>query len=139
MKTLKERIAEFLEEQFGIDKEEFLRLDLEFEERGKHRVYVFRKGCPNISLYHYGIYFGTLDGRGIRLSIEGSFIVGKLAKKNVLEVDDETARRWMRGEDIECSMKGYVILKWKNFFLGCGKSNGRILRNFVPKNRRIVD
>jgi NOL1/NOP2/fmu family ribosome biogenesis protein len=134
---LKNIIANFLEEQFGIDKADFLKLDLEFEERGKRRVYAFKSCDLEVPTYHYGIYFGTLDERGFRLSIEGCFLVGKLAKKNILEVDDKTAERWMKGEDIECNLKGYVIVKWKDFFLGCGKSNGKILRNFVPKNRRI--
>ncbi len=134
---LKEKIAEFLEKQFDIDKSEFLNLNLEFEERGKRRVYAFKKCQLEVPTYHYGIYFGTLEKNGIRLSIEGSFIVGKLAKKNVIELDDENAKRWMGGQDLELPVKGYVILKWKNFFLGCGKGNGKIVKNYVPKERRI--
>jgi len=134
---LKEKITEFLEKQFGVDKSDFLNLNLEFEERGKHRVYAFKKCQIEVPEYHYGLYFGTLEKNGIRLSIEGSFIVGKLAKKNVIELDDEDARRWMRGEDLKLPVKGYVILKWKNFFLGCGKGNGKIVKNYVPKERRI--
>ncbi len=133
---LKEKIAEMLERQFGIDISEFLKLDLEFEERGKRRVYAFKRCQIEVPDYHYGIYFGTLEKNGIRLSIEGSYIVGKLAKRNVIELDDERARRWMKGEDIEDKAKGYVILKWKNFFLGCGKGNGKVIRNYVPKERR---
>ena len=134
---LKEKIAEFLERQFGVDKSEFLKLDLDFEERGKGRVYAFRKCQVEVPEYHYGLYFGSLEKNGIRLSIEGSFIVGKLAKKNVIELDNEKARRWMSGEDLELPIKGYVILKWKNFFLGCGKGNGKVIKNYVPKERRI--
>lgn len=132
---LKETIASLLEKQFGIPKETIF--DLEFEERGKRRVYVFKNCGIDVPTYHYGIYFGTLEDKGLRLSIEGCFLVGKFAKRNVLDVDDETALKWMRGEDIPCNLKGYVIVRWKGFFLGCGKSNGRTLRNFVPKNRRV--
>ncbi len=133
---LKEIIADFLKKQFEIPKSAILNLN--FEERGKRRVYAFKKCNLDVPTHHYGIYFGTLDDRGFRLSIEGCFLVGKYAKKNVYEVDDEKAKIWMSGGDIECNLKGYVIVKWRKFYLGCGKSNGKILRNFVPKNRKIT-
>ena len=134
---LKDIIASFLEKQFGISKEVLFNLNFEFEERGKKRVYVFKPCEIDVPTYHKGIYFGTLEKNGFRLSIEGCFLVGKFAKRNVMDLDDENAFRWMRGEDIPCNLKGYVIVRWKGFFLGCGKANGRILRNFVPKNRRV--
>ncbi len=134
---LKEKIANFLERQFGIRREEFFSLNLEFEERGKRRVYAFKPCNLEVPTYHHGIYFGTLDENGFRLSIEGCFLVGKFARRNVYEVDDGKAKLWMSGKDIECNLRGYVIVKWRKFYLGCGKANGRILRNFVPKNRRI--
>jgi len=134
---LKEFIADYLERQFGVSREEFLSLDLEFEERGKRRVYAFKR-CPlEVPTYHYGLYFGTLEENGIRLSIEGSFIVGRMARKSVIELDDGEAMAWMSGQDLELPVRGYVILKWRDFFLGCGKGNGRIVRNYVPKERRI--
>ena len=136
--SLKELIADLLEKQFGVDKSKFFELNLEFEERGKRRVYAFKGKCGiNIPEYHYGIYFGTLEKTGIRLSIEGCYIIGKLATKNVLELEDEKARKWMAGEDIEYPISGYVILKWRKFYLGCGKGNGKVIRNYVPKERRI--
>ncbi len=138
MEDLKELIARFLERQFGIRKDEFLSLNLEFERRGKNRVYAF-KLCPiSVPIHHHGLYFGTLEKEGFRLSIEGCFLVGRFARKNVFEVNDEEARIWMCGNDLECKLRGYVIVKWRNFFLGCGKANGKILRNFVPKNRRLA-
>ncbi len=136
---LKELIAGFLEKQFGVDRSEFVKLGLDFVERGKRRVYAFKE-CPlNVPTYHYGLYFGTLEENGIRLSIEGSFIVGRLAKRNVIELDDENAKMWMSGRDLELPIRGYVILKWRNFFLGCGKGNGKIVKNYVPKERRISE
>ncbi len=134
---LKERIAEMLERQFGVDRDEFLKMDFEFEERGKRRVYMFKRCDVDVPKYHDGLYFGTLEDNGIRLSIEGCYVVGRLAKRNVIEVDDEMARRWMMGKDLEIPVRGYVILKWGKFFLGCGKGNGRYVKNYVPKERRI--
>lgn len=124
-------VNELLEEQFGTQ------IDLEFKEMGKRRVYAFKKCRLNIKTYHYGLYFGKLDKDGIRLTIEGSYLIGPSAKKGVFEVEGDKAIKWMSGEDIKGESRGYVIIKWGNYFLGCGKGNGREIRNFIPKRRRI--
>ncbi|MEM0353055.1 MAG: hypothetical protein QXM15_01000 [Archaeoglobaceae archaeon] len=28
-------------------------------------------------------------------------------------------------------------MKWRDYFLGCGKGNGKKILNFVPKDRRL--
>jgi len=123
-----------LKEQFGVDVE-----GVRFYVGGKGRVYAYKECEFDEIAKHKGIYFGTLERDGLRLSIEGSFIVGKLARKNVIELDDESAVRWLAGEDVEVSVRGYWILKWRgrDYFLGCGRGNGAVLRNFVPKDRRL--
>lgn len=89
-----------------------------------------------------GLYFGQLRNNELRLSIEGSQIVGKTATKNVAELDDSEFKLWLRGEDIEKqldSCSGYVLIKHNKDFIGCGKyKEGKVL-NFVPKARRIVN
>ncbi|MET1125017.1 MAG: hypothetical protein ABWW66_07155 [Archaeoglobaceae archaeon] len=126
-----EKIRELLRKQFGAD------VDLKFYVGGKGRVYAY-KDCEFEG--RKGIYFGTLEKNGVRLSIEGSFIVGRIAEKNVVEVDDATALKWLRGEDLSVDegMRGYYILKWGEYFLGCGKAANGVLRNYVPKERRLT-
>lgn len=128
---LESDVNELLEEQFGTQ------IDLEFKKMGKNRIYAFKRCGLNIKTYHYGLYFGKMDKDGIRLTIEGSYLIGPSAKKGVLEVEEDKAIKWMRGEDIEGNVRGYVIIKWGNYFLGCGKGNGKEIRNFIPKRRRI--
>ena len=86
------------------------------------------------------MYFCEHDKTGIRLSIEGSRIVGPKAAKNIVELDEEQVRNWFKGGDLELECKdcsGFVILKHKNDFLGTGKyKEGKIL-NYVSKTRRI--
>lgn len=137
MRAKTERLGEvekLLKEQFGIEK-----LPFRLEERGKGRFYAFT--CDFEGSHHRGIYFGTLERGGFRLSIDGAALAGRLATKNVVEVDDREAERWMRGEDIQAEgageVRGYVLLKWRNFFIGCGRGDGKKIRNFVAKNRRI--
>lgn len=59
-------------------------------------------------------------------------------KKNLIEVSYEDAIKWLKGEDLDIPYKGYVVLKWRNYFLGCGKGDGKKIRNYVPKERRII-
>ncbi len=124
-----------LRDQFGVEISE---LGLRFYLGGKNRVYAYRECSIDVTAKREGIYFGTIEGDGLRLSIEGSFIVGRVAKKGVLEVDDDKALRWLRGESIEASVEGYWILKWGEYYIGCGKGDGRRLHNYVPKDRRIT-
>lgn len=128
---MKAKVLECLKKQFGIEK-----INFEIEVKGKGRVYAF-KSCEFEIEGHRGIYIGTLEKDGFRPSIDGSFLIGPLAKKNVVEVGDEDAMRWMSGSNIPSHVTGYVILKWRDFFIGCGRGNGRTIRNFVPKDRRI--
>ncbi len=134
-------ILEIIEKQWGAR----LKLDYGFLKNNKGRVFVVSKDIAKIDtsklrLNSAGLYFCEIDNKGIRLSIEGSQMIGQKAEKNIVELDEEETRKWFKGEDIEkecenCS--GFVILRNKNDFLGTGKySNGRIL-NYVGKSRRL--
>ncbi len=86
----------------------------------------------NLRIERFGLYFATLESKmnstnKIRLSIEGSQIVGKTAKKNILTLNEEQVKRWLLGEDIKIGegqmnrcTTGFVILKFKDDFFGCG-------------------
>ena len=75
----------------------------------------------------------------LRLSIEGSQLIGKAAKKNVVEISDCQVKKWLFGNDIEIgtACEGFVIVRNKNDFLGTGKIKDGVLLNFIPKTRRI--
>lgn len=161
---IKEKVAGYLKEQFDYSPQKTLL----FKEMGKRKIYAFKmcslgneaviedgvykftKIAPNdrienrtlpktFKIQHYGTYFARIERDGLRLSIEGSYIVGPNAGKGVIEINKKTASLWMKGEDIplEIDITGYVILKNGNYYLGCGRSNGKFIRNFIPKGRRI--
>ncbi|MBI2649850.1 hypothetical protein HYX04_00890, partial [Candidatus Woesearchaeota archaeon] len=139
-KEIKE-IYKLIEKQWGAK----LKLDYGFLKNNKNRIFVVNKDISKIDfsklrLNSVGMYFCEIDSKGIRLSIEGSQIVGQKAAKNVVELDEEETKRWFKGEDLEKECKdcsGFVILKHKNDFLGNGKyANSKIL-NYVGKTRRI--
>jgi len=109
----------------------------------KNKIFIITKDISKIDLNELrinslGMYFGVLYENTIRLSIEGSEIVGKTAKKNFLELNDRDADLWMSGQDfeIDSNLSGFIIIKHNNYFLGCGKMVSGKLYNYVPKERR---
>jgi len=139
-KEIKE-IFEKIEEQWDAK----IKLDYGFLLNTKNRVFIISREISKIDmsklrLNSVGIYFCELDKRGLRLSIEGSQLVGPHAKKNVVELDDAETMKWFKGEDLQKECKdceGFVLMKHDRDFMGTGKyANGKIL-NFVGKTRRI--
>ncbi|MDP3764947.1 MAG: hypothetical protein Q8R04_00390 [Nanoarchaeota archaeon] len=135
------KIFELIEEQWGAK----LNLNYGFLKNPKNRVFIVSKDISKIDisklrLNSVGMYFCEVDNLDIRLSIEGSQIVGSKAAKNIVELDEEETKRWFKGEDLEkecINCSGFIILKHKKDFIGNGKYvNGRIL-NYVGKSRRV--
>ena len=109
----------------------------------KDKIYIITRNVCGLDLSRLrinsvGLYFGKLKNNELRLSIEGSQLVGETAKKNILELDNKQSELWMQGQDVEIdtSFRGYVIIKHNKDFLGCGKISDK-LHNYVPKERRI--
>ena len=119
-------------------------LDYAFLINEKNKVFVVKKEVGQISLDSLrintvGVYICEDYGDEVRLSIEGSQIVGPYATKNVLPLDKEKARQWLKGYDVEFlgEASGYVIIKSGNDYMGSAKHKNGTLLNHVPKERRI--
>ena len=139
-KEIKE-IYKLIENQWGAK----IKLDYGFLKNNKNRIFIIGKDISKIDisklrLNSVGMYFCEIDNKGMRLSIEGSQLIGAKATKNVVELNEEETKKWFKGEDLEkeCNdCQGFVILKNKNDFIGTGKySKGKIL-NYVSKTRRV--
>ncbi|MBW2970743.1 hypothetical protein KY320_01130 [Candidatus Woesearchaeota archaeon] len=111
----------------------------------KDRVYVVsrdigRLELDELNINNIGLYFGQLVNNELRLSIEGSQIIGRKAKSNVVELNDDELKQWFEGYDLDYigDATGFVIVKHKNDFVGCGKVAKNKILNYVPKARRIV-
>ncbi len=133
-------IKQLLDQQWG-----FTEVEHAFFKTQKDKLYIISRDIAKLDLSLYriiqvGMYFGELKKGLLRLSIEGSQLVGPKAKKNVVELDEEEMRAWLRGEDLdkEIDAEGFVIVKHNKDFFGSGKyKEGKIL-NFVPKSRRLM-
>ena len=86
-----------------------------------------------------GLYFGRLTHGELKLSIEGSQLIGPVATKNVLDLSEEQFEHWLRGLDLELpgEEKKFVIIKHNDDYFGCGRQIQGKLLNLVPKQRRI--
>jgi len=138
----KKRFLENIKKQFNFED----KLDYTFLTNNKNKIFIVNKDIANIDLdkiriNSIGLYIAEFRNNEIRLSIEGSQIIGKKAKKNIIELDEKQAREWLKGKDIEREAKeetkGFVILKHKNDYLGSGKIKENRILNFVPKARRL--
>jgi len=120
--------------------------DFVFFRNEKQKIYVIHKDIAKIDLSGarintVGMYFGEQKKGELRLSIEGSQLIGPLAKKNVVELDEKEAIAWLRGEDLnkEGDWSGFVIVKHNDDYMGSGKYTAdKRLLNFVPKARRLI-
>ena len=86
-----------------------------------------------------GLYFGFYKDNELRLSIDACNLLKP--SKNILEISDEAAEKWMKGEDlmitgIEKLKKGFIFIKNSGNFLGTGKLTETKILNFLPKERR---
>ena len=119
-------------------------LDYAFLISEKNKVYIVKKDIDAINLESmrinsFGIYFCEDYGDKLRLSIEGSQIIGPYAKKNVIELDKQSARLWLKGYDVDYpgNTSDYVIIKSGNDYMASAKHKDGKLLNHVPKERRI--
>jgi NOL1/NOP2/fmu family ribosome biogenesis protein len=144
-KEVKE-IHQKLEYQFGFTG----KLDYVFLlSEKKEKLYLFNKDLGKIDLGKVrvdamGLYFASFYEDQIRLSIDGSQMIGPQCTKNVLEVTKPQMQQWLMGEKLQMAevpgaaeAKGFVILRWGKHYLGCGKIVGELILNYIPKTRYI--
>jgi NOL1/NOP2/fmu family ribosome biogenesis protein len=118
--------------------------DYAFLKSEKGKIYIVNREIDKIDFKKLridaiGLYFAFIKDNKLRLSIEGSQLIGPKAKNNVYELNDKEVKEWMLGEDLitKATSEEFVIIKHKKDFLGTGKiKQGKIL-NFIPKGRRL--
>lgn len=139
----KKQILKKLNEQFGIEKLDYLLIE---SGKQKFRGYTGTLSKEEISeldsltnIETIGTYL-IKEENDLRLSLDATHLLKNQITKNIIEIDDKQLDQWMRGFDIELEKEitpGVKVIKYKNDFIGCTKTNGKILFNYVPKERRI--
>ena len=133
----KKELFHQLKEQFGMTKE----LDVLFFENSQDKIFALSKDFAKIDtqglrINNSGMYFAKKEREGLRLSIEGAQLLD--VHKNIIPVNKAQAELWMKGEDIPFQGdQGFVLLEHEEDILGCGMLKNNLLRNMVPKERRL--
>jgi len=140
--TQKKKILKQLNEQFGITKIPYLLLRFGKEKfraySGNLSVEELNKLDAELRIENIGLYFAKEQIDGIRLTFDGIQLFKEQINKNIIELEDKQANEWLNGQDLPIkSNSAFKILKHKNEFIGCGKSTGERITNFVPKERRL--
>jgi len=142
-KKEKIEIENKLNKQFGIKEIPGILL-----RRGAERIFLFQGSFTkkdikeleyNIPTERVGIYFAKIIGNYIRLSIEGIHALKDQINKNIFDLNEQQAEQWMTGEEllIETGKRDFLIMRYKEDFLGCGKASEKKIGNYVPKSRRL--
>jgi len=87
-----------------------------------------------------GVQLAEITAHGPKLTAQGALAVGRDATHNTLELDDEDARAFMEGKNIQGDfgeLSGQVIIRWKGFPVGVGLIQGKTLKNQLPLSRRL--
>ncbi len=133
------KIYAFLKSQWDIS----VKLDYAFVQSGDKILVINRDfvsiPLDNLRINSLGLYFGKISNDSFRLSIEGSQIIGPLAKKNVFKLSDEQFRDWIAGNDVPLDNLNseFYILQHNDDFVGCGNFKNNKLYNYIPKSRRL--
>jgi NOL1/NOP2/fmu family ribosome biogenesis protein len=142
-KNEKKEIENKLLNQFGIKE-----INGIFLKRGAERIFLFqgnfeikdiKKLESNVLIERVGVYFGKIQNDMVRLSVEGIHLLKNQITKNIFELNKEQSIQWMKGEElnIETGKKEFLIMKYNDDFIGCGKASEKKITNYIPKNRRL--
>ncbi len=135
------KIIELIENYYSINN---LKLDFFFLQAKNGKLYIINRNFIKLNekdfrINSVGLYFGKLEHNELRLSIEGSQIIGPHAKKNIINLSKQEITEWVKGNDLvkDSNAKGVQLVRYGDDFFGSGRFvKGRLL-NFIPKSRRI--
>ncbi len=136
----KKKIVEKLQEKYGISELPYLLI-----KSGKEKTRAFsgnlnkeeiQKLSEIARIEVMGLYI-IKEEHDLRLSLDATHLLKEQISKNIIEINEEQAMSWMKGQDLEIKVpRETVVIKYGDSFLGCGKSNGEKIFNYVPKDRR---
>jgi NOL1/NOP2/fmu family ribosome biogenesis protein len=139
----KKEIQKELEKEFGIKN-----IPGELIKKGEEKIFLFQgnmtpkeiKEIEEFTLIErIGVYFAKEQGGEIRLSIEGTHLLKEQINENIFEMSEEQEQDWIKGRElnIKTGKHQFLVMKYGEDFLGCGKASAEKITNFIPKTRRL--
>ncbi|MEM5831488.1 MAG: hypothetical protein QXO40_04770 [Candidatus Aenigmatarchaeota archaeon] len=134
------QVNEIIEKVYGLNLDKF-----EIIKQKNDKVRILTKdafhvmNAINIKVKYYGLYLGKIKRNNkFIFSLDATSLFGKNIKKNVVELNEEDIKKWLSGNEIEKNLnmnENFVVVKFKEYYLGSGYyKNGKIL-NFFPTKR----
>lgn len=137
----KRRLASELSEKYGVTDIPYLLI-----ESGKEKVRAFSGHLSKeeitelnntVNLEVMGLYFLRKE-HDLRLSLDAPHLLKDQITKGIIEISEDQLRDWIRGHDLHIERpSGTYLIKFKEDFIGSGKSNGKKILNHIPKDRRL--
>ena len=88
-----------------------------------------------LNVIRYGVKIGQVDKNDIRYDYHYARFIKEF--DNVLEIDTNELLKYYKGETINKPVnKGYILLKYQGINVDIAKSDGRIIKNRLPKGLR---
>ena len=88
-----------------------------------------------LNVIRYGVKIGQVDKNDIRYDYHYARFIKEF--DNVLEIDTNELLKYYQGETINKPVnKGYILLKYQGINVDIAKSDGRIIKNRLPKGLR---
>ena len=128
----RKKIIEYFSERFGLVKEDFKGFGM--FTGNKDRAYLGPTGLLELR----PVTVGMIILREGKPTTNFFHLFGDKVTKNIIDIED--ASSFAQGLDFETDSKldGYVLVRSKGFNLGCGFVREGVLRNMVPKSKRLV-
>lgn len=137
----KKKILEELKHLFGIENLPYLLI-----RTGNEKIRAYSGSLSKdeimelsrlVNIEIIGVYFLKEEG-DLRLSLDATQILKSQITKSIIDIDDKDFNLWIRGQDIDIKTdSGVKVIRYKDNFIGCGKSNGQKIFNYIPKERRL--
>ncbi len=137
----KKELVKQLDKQFGIAELPYLLIA-----SGKEKLRAFsghlskdeiRELSNMLNIELIGLYLIKQE-QDLRLSLDATILLKKQINKNIINLTDSQVYEWLRGHDLDIKIpQGTLVIQHNDDFLGCGKSNGEKLFNYLPKDRRL--
>lgn len=138
----KKKILAQLNEQFGIQELHYLLLQF-----GKEKIRLYSGSLSKeelitldktLRIENIGLYSINQQQEELRLTLDGIQLFKNQITKNILPLTNQQSDKWFKGNDLDIqTSRGFVVLANNREFIGCGKSTGDRITNFVPKERRV--
>ena len=110
-----------------------------YQKEEKFGDYLFTISEPfstkNLNVIRYGVKKGQIDKNGLRFDYHYARFIKDFP--NVLDIDFEQLQKYYLGETLNIVMpKGYVLLRYQGINVDIAKSDGRMIKNHLPKGLR---